>query len=240
MLCGSHTVLCVASFNSPLNVLRVIIMWEISHIIFYLFILSLLDVKYNLWIMFSRSHSIALLSIPHISLFSFTCIEDRLHLPSIRNTTDHYDDVIMGAIASQITSLTIVCSTVYSDADQRKTSKLRVTGICVGNSPGTGEFPAKMASNAENVSICWRHHDVNALNSVIVCIFLYLKWTCVVDQLAAEPQFLRHTFAFFKIVLNPGRYGCNFKCVYLSIYLFIYLKFIVCTTMFCRLYNPPR
>ena len=32
----------------------------------------------------------------------------------------HYNDVIMGAIASQITSLTIVYSTVYSGADQRK------------------------------------------------------------------------------------------------------------------------
>ena len=32
----------------------------------------------------------------------------------------HYDDVRMGAIASQITSLTIVYSIVYSDADQRK------------------------------------------------------------------------------------------------------------------------
>ena len=32
----------------------------------------------------------------------------------------HYNDVIMAAIASQITSLTIVYSTVYSDADQRK------------------------------------------------------------------------------------------------------------------------
>ena len=31
----------------------------------------------------------------------------------------HYGDVIMGLIASQITSLTVVCSTVYSDADQR-------------------------------------------------------------------------------------------------------------------------
>ena len=40
----------------------------------------------------------------------------------------------------------------------KKTSKLRVTGLCVGNSPGTGEFPAQMASNAENVSIWWRHH----------------------------------------------------------------------------------
>ena len=34
--------------------------------------------------------------------------------------TKHYTDVIMGAIASQITSLTIVYSIVYSDADQRK------------------------------------------------------------------------------------------------------------------------
>ena len=32
----------------------------------------------------------------------------------------HYNDAIMGAIASQITSLTVVYSTVYSDADQRK------------------------------------------------------------------------------------------------------------------------
>ena len=40
----------------------------------------------------------------------------------------------------------------------KKTSKFRVTGLCVRNSPGTGEFPAQMASNAENVSIWWRHH----------------------------------------------------------------------------------
>ena len=40
----------------------------------------------------------------------------------------------------------------------KKTSKLRVTGLCVGNSPGAGEFPAQRASNAENVSIWWRHH----------------------------------------------------------------------------------
>ena len=39
-----------------------------------------------------------------------------------------------------------------------KTSKLRVTGLCAGNSPRIGEFPAQMASNADNVSIWWRHH----------------------------------------------------------------------------------
>ena len=47
----------------------------------------------------------------------------------------------------------------------KKTSKLRVTGLCVGNSPGTGEFPAQMASNAENVSIWWRHHDISQLEN---------------------------------------------------------------------------
>ena len=40
----------------------------------------------------------------------------------------------------------------------KKTSKLCVTGLCAGNSLGTDEFPAQVASNAENVSIWWRHH----------------------------------------------------------------------------------
>ena len=43
----------------------------------------------------------------------------------------------------------------------KKISKLHGTGLCAGNSPGTGEFPAQMASNAENVSIWWRHHDLS-------------------------------------------------------------------------------
>ena len=40
----------------------------------------------------------------------------------------------------------------------KKTSKLRVTGQCVGNSPGTGEFPTQMSSYAENLPIWWPHH----------------------------------------------------------------------------------
>ena len=41
----------------------------------------------------------------------------------------------------------------------QKTSKLRVTDLCAANLSVTGEFPAQMASNAENVSIWWRHHE---------------------------------------------------------------------------------
>ena len=40
----------------------------------------------------------------------------------------------------------------------KKTSKLCVAGLCAGNSPVTGEFPAQRASNAENDSIWWRPH----------------------------------------------------------------------------------
>ena len=43
----------------------------------------------------------------------------------------------------------------------KKTSKLHVNGLCVGNSPVTGEFLAQKASNAEKVSIWWRHHVRN-------------------------------------------------------------------------------
>ena len=42
----------------------------------------------------------------------------------------------------------------------KKTSKLRVTGLCAGNSPVTGEFPAQRASNTEKVSTWWRHHVI--------------------------------------------------------------------------------
>ena len=42
----------------------------------------------------------------------------------------------------------------------KKTSKLHVIGLCVGNSPVTGEFPTQRASDTENVSIWWCHHEI--------------------------------------------------------------------------------
>ena len=50
----------------------------------------------------------------------------------------------------------------------KKILKLRVTGLCAGNSQETGEFPTQMASNAENVSIWWRHHALWLVNFIIV------------------------------------------------------------------------
>ena len=54
----------------------------------------------------------------------------------------------MSAMASEITSLTIVYSTIYSRRRSKKTSNPHVTG----------EFPAQRDSKAENVSIWLLHH----------------------------------------------------------------------------------
>ena len=54
----------------------------------------------------------------------------------------------------------------------KKTSKLRVTGLCEEDSPITGEFPAQRASNTANVSIWWRHHVLPAPHSIYASIHL--------------------------------------------------------------------
>ena len=60
----------------------------------------------------------------------------------------------------------------------KKTSKLRVTGLCVGNSPVTGEFPAQMAGNAENVSIWWSHHGIPVGVSFVSITTCWLRGNC--------------------------------------------------------------
>ena len=74
--------------------------------------------------------------IPHIYFvsaicFQFACI-----------SSWYYNDVIMSAMASQITGLVIIYSTIYSRRRSKKTSKLPITGPCARNSP-TSEFPHK-------------------------------------------------------------------------------------------------
>ena len=66
----------------------------------------------------------------------------------------------MSAMASQITGVSIVYSTVFSGTDQRKHQSSALLAICAGNTPVTGEFSAQRASNAEDVSIWWRHHEI--------------------------------------------------------------------------------
>ena len=77
-------------------------------------------------------------------------IRNPIHICASKILCLHYDDVIVGAIASQITSHTIVYANVYSDADQRKhqssASLAFLQGIHRGpvNSPHKGPVTRKM------------------------------------------------------------------------------------------------
>ena len=55
----------------------------------------------------------------------------------------------------------------------KKIPKLRVAGLCAGNSPVTGEFHAQMASNAENVSIWRRRHGLFLSFQLTVCQYRF-------------------------------------------------------------------
>ena len=69
----------------------------------------------------------------------------------------HYNDVISGCDSvSNHQPHDCLLSRLFRHRS-KKTSKLCVTGLCAGNSPVTGEFPAQRASKAENVSIWWRY-----------------------------------------------------------------------------------
>ena len=69
----------------------------------------------------------------------------------------------------------------------KKTSKLRVTGLCAGNSPGTGEIPAQMASYAENVSIDDVIMERRGYSCVHIChiricailLYLVIMFVCI-------------------------------------------------------------
>ena len=89
----------------------------------------------------------------------------------------HYNEVIMGAIASQITSLTIVYSIVYSDADQRNhqsTASLAfVWGIHRGpvNSPHKWPVTRKMFPFDDVIMCdCLSHLQMISLREVSKCL----------------------------------------------------------------------
>ena len=57
----------------------------------------------------------------------------------------------------------------------KKTSELRVTGVCEGNPPVTGGFPSQRASYAEIISISWRHHGSHWMRNTAVLQKYYSK-----------------------------------------------------------------
>ena len=107
----------------------------------------------------------------------------------------------------------------------KKTSKLCVTGLCAGNSPGTGEFPAQRASYAENISIWWRHHalgDDDMANHYrtgqihTVCkVLIYCGWDDIwipLCRLHIKIKFLARKLSYFNSILIIVPYDPIKRC----------------------------
>ena len=73
--------------------------------------------------------------------------------------TQHYSDIIMGAITSQITSITNVYSTDYSDAGQRKHQSSASLAFVWAIHRFPVNSPHKWSVTREIVSIWWRDHE---------------------------------------------------------------------------------
>ena len=105
----------------------------------------------------------------------------------------HYCDVIMGAAASQITSHTIVYSTVYSDADQRKHQNFAslplVRGIHRGSVDSPHKWPVtrKMFSFddviiqknvfdghrlLESYHLYTNRYDISSVHCICICVYV--------------------------------------------------------------------
>ena len=113
----------------------------------------------------------------------------------------HYTDVIMGEVASQITSLAIVYSTVYSSADQRKHQSSASLAFVRGihrwpvNSPRKGPVTRKMFP-FDDVIMKWNidtsvHWDIISADNGLSPVWRHaITWTNV-GILLTEP--LRNT-----------------------------------------------
>ena len=82
-----------------------------------------------------------------------------------------------------------------------KTSKLSVTGLRWGDSPVTAKFPAQRASNAENVSIWWRHRiDMhNRIRQLYATLWFWcglILW--ITSQYGAIVDFIYHSYLLWK------------------------------------------
>ena len=116
----------------------------------------------------------------------------------------------------------------------KKTSKLRTTGICAGNSPETGEFPAQKASNAENVFIWWRHQCPACRTYEIATRF----WVVVICPIIKCLTVLEFSFILFDLCLFITIF--NFILNYVLIvtfWIFTYHKIWILLIIYCFIWN---
>ena len=115
----------------------------------------------------------------------------------------HYSDVIIGAMASQSTGVSIVCLTICSGAYRIKASKLRVTRLCEEKTPGTGGFLSQRTSYGEDFFfISWRHNmnmfwDIVNIHVYSICRSLSI-WRCFIPLFQRKIHFRNSRLAFMQ------------------------------------------
>ena len=99
-------------------------------------------------------------SILVLYLFTYICIPYLLPSDTLHPQCHSY--ITVGTMASQITSLTMVYSTVYSGDDQRKNQCPASLAFVRGSHRWPIINPHKWPVTRKNVSIWWPHHDWNS------------------------------------------------------------------------------
>ena len=97
----------------------------------------------------------------------------------------------------------------------KKTPKFRVTGLCAGNSPVTGEFPAQTASNAENVFIWWCRHGTPQTFCILLTLVMFYCLSTVDLILKhamdwSSPNIVTSTTGTQYLALTADIWGCFF------------------------------
>ena len=83
-----------------------------------------------------------------------------LSIPWFRvNRKEHYSDVTMSAMASQISIISTVFSTVWPGSHHGKHQSPASLAFVRGTTVADG-FPSQRVSDAENIPIWWRHHGL--------------------------------------------------------------------------------
>ena len=127
----------------------------------------------------SSSPEACLWTVPCVRPYFYDLVTTRKNCTRLSKSNEqHYGDVIMGAIASQITSLTIVYWNVYSAADQRKHQSSASLAFVWGLHRGPVKSPHKWPVTRktvpfDDVIMSWigaTHHDGH------LSIFIQLVW----------------------------------------------------------------
>ena len=122
----------------------------------------------------------------------------------------------------------------------KKTSKRRIIGLCARDSLATGEFPAPTDSNAENVSIWWRHHVLNEYKGIrsriieISILFLPFSAADKMVLLGSSMAKLSLLKLSFLIKTQPGVTGCGFRHIHNNTHCFKMVDIATGNNFCCR------